>query len=61
MNAERTAIWALLAALAAGALRAYILSDNEINAISIARMTLPSSVDLALREADAALKGESDE
>ena len=41
MNAEKNAIWALLAALAAVALLAYILSDNEINAISIARMTLP--------------------
>ncbi len=41
MNAEKNAIWALLGALAAVALLAYILSDNEINAISIARMTLP--------------------
>jgi hypothetical protein len=41
MNAERNAIWALIAALAAVVLLSIILSDNEINAISIARMTLP--------------------
>lgn len=41
MKDERNAIWALLAALAAVTLLAIILSDNKINAISIARMTLP--------------------
>ena len=41
MNAEKNAIWALLAALASVVLLAYILSDNQINAISIARMILP--------------------
>lgn len=43
MNAERNAIWALLAALAAVVLLAIILSDNEINAVGIAHLTLPRS------------------
>jgi hypothetical protein len=41
MNAEKNAIWALLGAFAAVVLLSIILSDNEINAISIARMILP--------------------
>ena len=43
MNAEKNAIWALIAALAAVVLLAYILSDNKINAVGIAHITLPRS------------------
>lgn len=40
MNAERNAIWALLAALGT-VLLAYLLTYPEINAVTVAHQTLP--------------------
>ena len=40
MNAERNAIWALIAALAA-VLLAYLLTRPDLNAVTVARMILP--------------------